>query len=68
VAGGYANSVGWDLIGYPGLRMVVTEGEQRMGERAKPVRQSASHQELEGDSGRLMRDGVSASCILTASL
>jgi gluconate 2-dehydrogenase gamma chain len=39
--GGYANSVGWDLIGYPGLRMVVTEGEQRMGERATPIRQSA---------------------------
>jgi gluconate 2-dehydrogenase gamma chain len=39
--GGNANFVGWDLIGYPGLRMVVTEGEQRMGERAKPIRQSA---------------------------
>jgi gluconate 2-dehydrogenase gamma chain len=39
--GGNANFVGWDLIGYPGLRMVVTEGEQRMDERAKPVRQSA---------------------------
>jgi len=39
--GGNANFVGWDLIGYPGLRMVVTAGEQRMGERAKPVRQSA---------------------------
>ena len=39
--GGNANFVGWDLLGYPGLRMVVTEGEQRMGERAKPIRQSA---------------------------
>ena len=39
--GGNANFVGWDLIGYPGLRMVVTEGEQRMDERTKPVRQSA---------------------------
>ena len=39
--GGNANFVGWDMIGYPGLRMVVTEGEQRMGERAKPIRQSA---------------------------
>src|SRR2546421_1153388 len=28
--GGNANFVGWDLIGYPGLRMMVTEGEQRM--------------------------------------
>jgi hypothetical protein len=24
--GGNANFVGWDLIGYPGLRMAVTEG------------------------------------------
>ena len=39
--GGNANFVGWDLIGYPGLRMVVTEGEQRMDALAKPVRQSA---------------------------
>jgi gluconate 2-dehydrogenase gamma chain len=39
--GGNANFVGWDLIGYPGLRLAVTEGDQRMGERAKPVRQSA---------------------------
>jgi hypothetical protein len=39
--GGNANFVGWDLIGYPGLRMGVTEGEQRMGERIKPIRQSA---------------------------
>ena len=39
--GGNANFVGWDLIGYPGIRMAVTEDEQRMGVRAKPVRQSA---------------------------
>jgi gluconate 2-dehydrogenase gamma chain len=39
--GGNANFVGWDLIGYPGLRLAVTEGDQRMGERATPVRQSA---------------------------
>jgi gluconate 2-dehydrogenase gamma chain len=39
--GGNANFIGWDLLGYPGLRMVVTADEQRMGARAKPVRQSA---------------------------
>jgi gluconate 2-dehydrogenase gamma chain len=39
--GGNANFVGWDLLGYPGLRMVVTADEQRMSARAKPVRQSA---------------------------
>jgi gluconate 2-dehydrogenase gamma chain len=39
--GGNANFVGWDLIGYPGIRMAVTEDEQRMNVRAKPIRQSA---------------------------
>jgi len=39
--GGNADFVGWDLIGYPGLRLVVTHDEQRMSMRAKPVRQSA---------------------------
>jgi gluconate 2-dehydrogenase gamma chain len=39
--GGNANFVGWDLIGYPGIRLVVTEDEQRMNVRATPVRQSA---------------------------
>jgi gluconate 2-dehydrogenase gamma chain len=39
--GGNANFVGWDLIGYPGIRMVVTADEQRMGAKTKAVRQSA---------------------------
>jgi gluconate 2-dehydrogenase gamma chain len=38
--GGNANFVGWDLIGFPGLRMAVTEDEQRM-KAPKPVRKSA---------------------------
>jgi gluconate 2-dehydrogenase gamma chain len=38
--GGNANFVGWDLISYPGLRMTVGEGEQRM-ESPKAVRNSA---------------------------
>jgi gluconate 2-dehydrogenase gamma chain len=29
--GGNANFVGWDLVGYPGLRLAVGEDEQRMG-------------------------------------
>ena len=29
--GGNADFVGWDLIGYPGLRLVVTEDDQRLG-------------------------------------
>jgi gluconate 2-dehydrogenase gamma chain len=39
--GGNANFVGWDLIGYPGIRMAVTADEQRMNARARPIRQSA---------------------------
>ena len=38
--GGNANFIGWDLIGYPGLRMTVGPDEQRM-DVPKPVRQSA---------------------------
>ena len=38
--GGNANFVGWDLIGYPGLRMTVGEDEQRT-KAPKAVRKSA---------------------------
>jgi gluconate 2-dehydrogenase gamma chain len=38
--GGNANFVGWDLIGFPGLRMAVGEDEQRL-KAPKPVRKSA---------------------------
>jgi gluconate 2-dehydrogenase gamma chain len=38
--GGNAGFVGWDLIGYPGLRMAVGEDEQRM-KAPQPVRKSA---------------------------
>jgi len=38
--GGNASFVGWDLIGFPGLRMAVGEDEQRM-KAPKPVRKSA---------------------------
>jgi gluconate 2-dehydrogenase gamma chain len=39
--GGNANFVGWDLIGYPGVRTVVTPDEQRMGITLKPNHRSA---------------------------
>ena len=39
--GGNANFVGWDLIGYPGIRLAVAADEQRMKVRAKPERASA---------------------------
>jgi len=39
--GGNANFVGWDLIGYPGVRLNVTPADQRMGSPITPVRRSA---------------------------
>src|SRR2546421_11775458 len=39
--GGNANFVGWDLIGYPGIRLAVSADDQRMAVRPTPVRESA---------------------------
>ena len=39
--GGNAGFVGWDLIGYPGVRLNVTAADQRMGVTLKPIRRSA---------------------------
>lgn len=39
--GGNHNFVGWDLIGYPGLRMAVSVDEQSMSKPPKPTRHSA---------------------------
>jgi gluconate 2-dehydrogenase gamma chain len=39
--GGNANFVGWDLLGYPGVRTVVTEADQRIGITLKPNHRSA---------------------------
>jgi gluconate 2-dehydrogenase gamma chain len=39
--GGNANFVGWDLIGYPGIRMAVSEDEQRMKVKPTAIRKSA---------------------------
>ena len=41
VYGGNADFVGWDLIGYPGVRLNVTAADQRMGAPPTPVRRSA---------------------------
>jgi gluconate 2-dehydrogenase gamma chain len=38
--GGNANFVGWDLIGYPGIRLAVSEDEQHL-KAPQPVRKSA---------------------------
>jgi gluconate 2-dehydrogenase gamma chain len=39
--GGNANFVGWDMIGYPGIRLAVAPEEQRLGVKVKVHRQSA---------------------------
>jgi gluconate 2-dehydrogenase gamma chain len=39
--GGNANFVGWDLIGYPGIRMAVSDDEQGMKVKPTAVRESA---------------------------
>jgi gluconate 2-dehydrogenase gamma chain len=39
--GGNANFVGWDLLGYPGLRLNVTADDQRLGARPAPTHKSA---------------------------
>jgi gluconate 2-dehydrogenase gamma chain len=44
--GGNANFVGWDLIGYPGVRMVVSAEDQSMSKPPKPVRRSAYDEAL----------------------
>ena len=44
--GGNANFVGWDLISYPGIRMAVSEDEQRMKVRPTAIRKSAYDDEM----------------------
>jgi gluconate 2-dehydrogenase gamma chain len=39
--GGNANFVGWDLLGYPGVRTIVTPDDQRLGITLKPNHKSA---------------------------
>lgn len=39
--GGNMNFAGWDLIGYPGLRLSATADDQRMDRKPVPIRRSA---------------------------
>lgn len=41
IYGGNANFVGWDLIGYPGVRLAVSAAEQDLSTPAKPTHTSA---------------------------
>jgi gluconate 2-dehydrogenase gamma chain len=44
--GGNANFVGWDLIGYPGIRLAVSGNDQRLDPRLKPTHRSAYDHEM----------------------
>jgi gluconate 2-dehydrogenase gamma chain len=44
--GGNAHFIGWDLLGYPGVRTAVSADEQRLGARLTPTRRSAYDHEL----------------------
>jgi gluconate 2-dehydrogenase gamma chain len=44
--GGNANFVGWDLIGYPGIRLNVTADDQRLGTTLTPTHKSAYDTEM----------------------
>ena len=44
--GGNANFVGWDLIGYPGVRTIVTPDEQRLGADVPANHKSAYDTEM----------------------
>ncbi len=39
--GGNSNFVGWDLIGYPGIRLAVSVNDQRLDPRLMPIHRSA---------------------------
>ena len=39
--GGNADFVGWNLLGYPGLRLAVAASDQRLDSRPRPMRTSA---------------------------
>ena len=49
--GGNANYVGWDLIGYPGVRMAVAAEDQRMSVAPTVVRRSAYDDAMFGKKG-----------------
>jgi gluconate 2-dehydrogenase gamma chain len=44
--GGNANFVGWDLVGYPGIRTAVAPDDQRMGASLTPTHRSAYDHEM----------------------
>jgi gluconate 2-dehydrogenase gamma chain len=56
--GGNQGFIGWELIGYPGLRLAVTADQQRMDAKLEPLRASAyDHAQFDEHSTAGERDG-----------
>ena len=56
--GGNQDFIGWDLIGYPGLRLAVTAEQQRMDAKLEPLRSSAyDHAQFDEHTTAGERDG-----------
>jgi gluconate 2-dehydrogenase gamma chain len=56
--GGNQNFIGWELIGYPGLRLAVTAEQQRMDAKLEPTLRSAyDHSQFDEHTTAGERDG-----------
>ena len=56
--GGNRDFIGWELIGYPGLRLAVTAEQQRMDAKLEPIQSSAyDHAQFDEHSTAGERDG-----------
>jgi gluconate 2-dehydrogenase gamma chain len=56
--GGNANFVGWDLIGYPGIRTSVSQDDQRLGAKLAPNHRSAYDYDMFTKATARLRQGV----------
>jgi len=56
--GGNQDFIGWELIGYPGLRLAVTAEQQRMDAKLEPLQSSAyDHAQFDEHTSAGERDG-----------
>ena len=56
--GGNRDFIGWELIGYPGLRLAVTAEQQRMDAKLEPLQSSAyDHAQFDEHTTQGERDG-----------
>ncbi len=56
--GGNQNFIGWELVGYPGLRLAVSAEQQRMNATLEPIQSSAyDHAQFDAHTTDGQRDG-----------